>query len=61
MGRSGWVSLVGLVRLGLTIHVRPPTSEDHDFFVRTPIPVFLDSMEIPLSNDSNYVPVEGSG
>ena len=27
----------------------PPTSDDHNFFVRTPFRVFLDSMKIPLS------------
>ena len=27
----------------------PPTSDDHNFFVRTPFRVFLDSIEIPLS------------
>ena len=30
-------------------YVRPPTSEGHNSFVRTPIRVFLDSMESPLS------------
>ena len=33
-------------------YVRPPTSEGHNSFVRTPIWVFLDSMEIPLSQES---------
>ena len=46
--------------MGLTIHVRPPTSDDYNFFVRTPFQVFLDSMEIPLSQDSIHVPVEDS-
>ena len=39
-------------RVRLVIHVRPPTSEGHNFFIRTSIRVFLDSMEIPLSQES---------
>ena len=39
----------------------PPTSNGHNFFVRTPFQVFLDSMEIPLSQDSSHAPVEDSG
>ena len=41
-------------------YVGPPTSEGHNFFVRTPFRVLLDSMESPLSQDSIYVPMEGS-
>ena len=41
--------------------MRPPTSDDHNFFVQTLIQVFLDSMESPLSQDSIHVPVEDSG
>ena len=33
----------------------PPTSDDPNFFVRTPFRVLLDFMEIPLSQDSNHV------
>ena len=33
----------------------------HNFFVRTPFWVLLDSMEIPLSHDSSHIPVVGSG
>ena len=51
-GRVGW--------LGRATHVRPPTSEGHNFFVRTLFQVFLDSMEIPLSQDSIHMPVDGS-
>ena len=51
--RAGW--------LELAIQVRPPTSDDRNFFVRTPFQVFLDSMEIPLSQDSIYRTVEDSG
>ena len=32
-------------------YVLPPTSEGHISFVRTPIRVFLDSMESPLSQE----------
>ena len=42
-------------RVRLVIHVRPPTSEGHNFFVRTPIRVFLDSMESPLSQESIHI------
>ena len=48
--RSGKASRVRLV-----IRVRPPTSEVHNFFVRTPIRVFLDSMKIPLSQESIHI------
>ena len=33
-GRSGQVGYVG--RVGLVTHVRPPTLEGHNLFVRTP-------------------------
>ena len=36
-------------------YVRPPTSEGHNFFVRAPILVFLDSMESPLSQEYIYM------
>ena len=39
----------------------PPTLDDHIFRVRTPLGVFLDSMEIPLSQYSFHVIVEGIG
>ena len=42
-------------------YVRPPTSEGHNSFVRTPFRVFLDSMEIPLSQDSIHGPLGDSG
>ena len=45
-------------RLGLTIHVRPQTLDDHNFFVRTPCRVFLDSMESPFSQDSSHINVD---
>ena len=34
------------------------TSDEHNFFVRTPFEVFLDSMESPLSQESRFMPVE---
>ena len=36
-------------------YVRPPTSEGHNSFIRTPFLVFLDSMEIPLSQESIHI------
>ena len=54
--QSCWTTRVGL--LGPTIHVRPPTSDDTNFFVRTPFWVFLDSMDSPLSQEYIHVPVE---
>ena len=39
-------------------YVCPPTSEGHKSFVRTPIWVFLDSMESPWSQKSIYFPEE---
>ena len=49
------------VRVRLPSHVRPPTLEGHNFLVRTPFRVFLDSMESPLSQDSIRMSVEDSG
>ena len=45
----------------LLSHVRPSTSEGHNFFVRIPIRVFLDSIEIPLSQVSTWMSLEGGG
>ena len=39
-------------------YLRPLTSEGHNSFVRTPILLFLDSMEIPLSHKSIHMPEE---
>ena len=39
----------------------PPTSEGHNFFVRTLFQVFLDFMESTLSEDSRNIPVDSSG
>ena len=41
-------------------YARPPTSEGHISFVRTPILVFLDSMESPLSQEYIHNPKEDS-
>ena len=35
--------------------MNPPISDDHNFFVRTPVWVFLDSMESPLSLKSDHM------
>ena len=47
--RSG--QLVSSGQLVWVDYARPPTSEDHISFVRTPNWVFLDSMERPLSQE----------
>ena len=52
--RLSQVSLVGFDYMLL------PTSEDYNYFVRAPFRVLLESMERKLSQDSRYVPVEGS-
>ena len=36
-----------------------PTSDDHNFLVRSPFQVFLDSMESSLSLESDHMPVDG--
>ena len=44
--------------LGFTyvpIHMKPPTLDDHNFFVQTLIREFLDFMENPLSLESIYI------
>ena len=41
-------------------YVRPPTLEGHNFFIRTRFWVFLDSMEIPLSQESINMSLEHS-
>ena len=53
------VRVVG--RLGLTIYVRPPISDGHNFFVKTLFLVFFDSIESPLSHDSIHMLVEDFG
>ena len=50
--------LVSSGQLVLVDYVRPPTSEGHNSFVRTSIRVFLDSMEIPLSQEYTHMPEE---
>ena len=48
-------------RVRLVIYVKPPTLEGHNFFARTPILVFLESMESPLSQDYSHIPIDGIG
>ena len=36
-----------------------PTSDDHNFLVRSPFHVFIDSMERSLSLEYNHIPVDG--
>ena len=52
--RSG--QLISSGQLVWVNYVRPPTSEGHISFVRTPIWVFLDSMERPLSQEYILMP-----
>ena len=52
--RSG--QLVSSGQLVWVDYVRPPTSEGHISFVRTPIWDFLDSMESPLSQEYIHNP-----
>ena len=54
--RSG--QLVSSGQLVWVDYARPPTSEGHISFVRTPISVLLDSMEIPLSQEYIHIPEE---
>ena len=39
----------------VTVHMKPPTLDDHNFFVGTLIHEFLDSMESPLSLKSIHI------
>ena len=39
----------------VTVPVEPPTLDDHNFLVRIPIHVFLDSIEISLSLESIHI------
>ena len=50
--------LVSSVQLVWVDYVRPSTSEGHNSFIRTPIWVFLDSMESPLSQEYTHFPEE---
>ena len=50
--------LVSPGQLVLVDYIRLPTSEGHNSLVRTSIWVFLDSMEIPLSQESIDMPEE---
>ena len=43
------------------IHGKPPTSDGHNFFVRTPFWMFLDSMEIQLSLESIHIYLDNIG
>ena len=57
--QGSWTAWAG--QLGLAIHVILPTSDGHNIFVRTLFRVFLDSMEVPLSQDFFHMFVEDSG
>ena len=51
--RSG--QLISSGQLVWVEYARPPTLEGHNSFVRTPFRVFLDSMEIPLSQEYMHI------
>ena len=53
--RSAWPKQVSSAGFD---YVLPSNLEGHNFFVRTPFWVFLNSMEIPLSQETIYMPVE---
>ena len=63
---SSWVRIFALLFLGAKFSHRVQkisnfvslTSDEHNFFVRTPFEVFLDSMESQLSQESRFMPVE---
>ena len=61
VSQPGWGQPAKAGWFGLTVHLRPPTSEGHNFFVRTSIWVFLDSMESPLSQYFIHIPVVDIG
>ena len=52
--------LVSSSQLVWVDYVRPPTSEGHNSFFRTPIQVFLDTMESPLSQEYTHINDEGN-
>ena len=55
LARPGQLGQFRSARLGLTI----PISEGHNFFVRTPFRVFLDSIESSLSLEYNHILFNG--
>ena len=58
MSSSSLGQLVSSGQLVWVDYVKPPTSVGHNSFIRTPIWVFLDSMESPLSQECTHVPEE---
>ena len=53
------VGLIGFSRV--PVHGKPLTSDGHNFFVRTPLQMFLDFMEIPLSLESIHIYLDEIG
>ena len=60
---ENFLDAAGNSRVGHNGHFSdcPPTLDDHNFFVRTPFRVFLNSMESPWSQDSSHSSVDDSG
>ena len=50
-----------LVMLVVTVHRKPSTSNGHNFFVRAPFRMFLDSMESSLSLESIHIWIDNIG
>ena len=47
--------------LVVTVHRKPSNSDDHNFFVRTPFQMLLDSMQSPLSLESIHIELDDFG
>ena len=64
---AGWKGVIGqdwsgrASRVRLAVLMRPQTLEGYNFFVRTPIRVFLDAMENPLSQESIHIELDKIG
>ena len=50
-----------MVLLIVTVHVKSPTSDGHNFFSQTPFQMFLDSMKINLSLESIHIYIDNIG
>ena len=56
------MKIVGFVGLFVvTVHRKSPTSDGHNFFVRTPFRMFLNSMERNLSLYSIHIYLDNIG
>ena len=46
--------------MSVTIHMRPPNLDGHNFLVQAPFGVFLDSMERSWSIESDHMILKGN-